>query len=79
MGEFFYFTLNHCGHPANIAFFDCAMAVTEGFAPKTVRAGSASSPAKQLHCFYRGLESSSEQSREGHFRWDVLLTTKWSC
>ena len=40
MGEFFYFTLNHCGHPANIAFFDCAMAVTEGFAPKTVRAGA---------------------------------------
>jgi len=56
-GRIFYF------HLIISPFFDCAMAVAEGFAPKTVRAANASSPAKQLHCFYRGLESSSEQSR----------------
>jgi len=62
-GRIFYFHLIISAIPLTFLFFDCAMAVAEGIAPKTVRAANASSPAKQLHCFCRGLESSSEQSR----------------
>ena len=79
MGEFFYFTLNHCGHPANIPFFDCAMAVAEGFAPKTVRAGAHPLRPSNYIAFTGVWKVRRNKVDEGHLRWDVLLTTKWSC